>query len=331
MNAEILGPRLSEIESDALGRCERIVDHGLKEFVRVGLALTEIRDRRLFRETHDSFELYVHGRWGMSKQRAYQLVNAAKVSQQFVDSAPQNEAQARPLARLDTPEQQREAWQAANERAQSEGRQVTAADVQAEVAARTSDVSGTEAYSGVKTESTEKKRAAIETMTSSQSVEWYTPEHIVDRAHQMLGPIDLDPASCAEANNVIKASRFYAADDDGLSQSWECETLWCNPPYGGATGDWVARFCEDTDYGEGLLLVNAFTDRSWFEHLWGLPLCFVRGRIKFWGPQGKGTNPTHGSVIAYMGEDWAKFREIFGGIGHIVLPSENGTDSEGYK
>ena len=35
---------------------------------------------------------------------------------------------------------------------------------------------------------------------SSASQEWYTPAPILERVRAVLGPIDLDPASCEEAN-----------------------------------------------------------------------------------------------------------------------------------
>ena len=46
----------------------------------------------------------------------------------------------------------------------------------------------------------------------------------------MLGGIDLDPASNAEANRVVRAEVFFSSADDGLGKSWEGR-VWLNPPY----------------------------------------------------------------------------------------------------
>lgn len=64
---------------------------------------------------------------------------------------------------------------------------------------------------------------------SSASAEWWTPPEIVDPV-RALWPIDLDPASCQEANRVIGAARFFTVKDDGLAMTWDAETVWCNPP-----------------------------------------------------------------------------------------------------
>ena len=81
----------------------------------VGQALLEIRDARLYRETHGSFEAYLDERWGVSRSRGYQLIDAARVTKALstgVDlDPPANEAQARALVPLAGDEQAMvEAW-----------------------------------------------------------------------------------------------------------------------------------------------------------------------------------------------------------------------------
>ena len=56
------------------------------------------------------------------------------------------------------------------------------------------------------------------------------PREVVDAARAVLGAIDLDPASCAEANTVIQATTIYTVEDNGLERSWHGR-VWMNPPY----------------------------------------------------------------------------------------------------
>ena len=50
--------------------------------------------------------------------------------------------------------------------------------------------------------------------------EWYTPPEIIEAARRVLGTIDLDPASCAEAQEWIQARRWFGIEQDGLLQKW---------------------------------------------------------------------------------------------------------------
>jgi hypothetical protein len=48
-------------------------------FYDVGSALSVIREQRLYRESHGTFEDYCSERWGLKRQRAYELMGAASV------------------------------------------------------------------------------------------------------------------------------------------------------------------------------------------------------------------------------------------------------------
>lgn len=76
-----------------------------------------------------------------------------------------------------------------------------------------------------------------EKMTASGNAERYTSHDIVDRVRDTFGGrIDVDPASCDEANRVVLASRILTSDEDGLSKSarWDLDgapaCVFVNPP-----------------------------------------------------------------------------------------------------
>jgi len=128
---------LSTDESMELERCETIIERGLKTFLEVGTALAQVRDLRLYRGEYDTFEAYCDERWGLKRQRAYELMNAANVVRQMSEisdiPAPERESHAAALAQLKDPDQQRQAWEAALQRAQELGKRITAALVEAVV------------------------------------------------------------------------------------------------------------------------------------------------------------------------------------------------------
>lgn len=106
------------------------IERGLAMFVDVGNALIEIRDRRLYPETHGTFENYCQGRWGFTRRRAYQLIQAAETVGQLSTTVhtplPSTERQVRELARIPDADARARVW----ERSVAEfGPQVRAVDV----------------------------------------------------------------------------------------------------------------------------------------------------------------------------------------------------------
>lgn len=91
---------LAPDEGALLDEHELTISQGLKAFVAVGLALTAIRDGRLYRAAHKTFEAYCQQRWRLGRTRAYQLVKAAEIVSKMPTNGGQieNERQARALA-----------------------------------------------------------------------------------------------------------------------------------------------------------------------------------------------------------------------------------------
>lgn len=126
---------LTYMEKEELREFERQIESGLKTFRKVGTALLAIRDGRMYRAGFKTFEDYCRDRWGFNASRARQLIGAAEIAgriESVTIVTPATESQARPLAVL-PPEQQPEAWKAATDKAATEGRKVTAKDVQEQV------------------------------------------------------------------------------------------------------------------------------------------------------------------------------------------------------
>lgn len=67
---------LSASERNYLSTCEAAIDNLRLAFAAAGKALQVIRDARLYRATHDTFEAYVEARWDMSRAQAYRLIEA---------------------------------------------------------------------------------------------------------------------------------------------------------------------------------------------------------------------------------------------------------------
>jgi hypothetical protein len=101
-----------------------------RAFFEAGLALRELREQRLYRSTHRTFEEYCSARFGYTRRRPYQLIEAAIVFENLCTIGtqddvplverrvlPTNERQVRDLVNLE-PEQQRQVWQQAVEQAE---------------------------------------------------------------------------------------------------------------------------------------------------------------------------------------------------------------------
>ncbi|WP_414530267.1 hypothetical protein [Nodularia chucula] len=94
-----------------------------RAFYEAGKALMELRDRRLYRSTHRTFEEYCQDRFGHSRRQSYLLMDAADVFDNLLEKCdpldhilPTNERQVRPLTKLE-PQEQQFVWQTAVEEA----------------------------------------------------------------------------------------------------------------------------------------------------------------------------------------------------------------------
>ena len=105
---EKYGP-LTQADTERLKELESVIERGRKTFIEVGYALAEIRDLRFYRQTHATFEAYCAEQWGWTRQRSYQLMNAATVVKLLpaeMSTRVDNEATARELAKLEPKERE---------------------------------------------------------------------------------------------------------------------------------------------------------------------------------------------------------------------------------
>lgn len=157
--------------------------------------------------------------------------------------------------------------------------------------------------------------------------EWFTPVEYIEAARRVLGSLDLDPASCEEANRRVRAVRYYTEAEDGLKQEWS-GNVWCNPPYTqlypghSAIKPWTTKAIQCYEEGRVVavvMLVPSDTSTRWFEPLWRYLICFPSRRIKFDVPgKKKRENPTFGTCFVYLGPDRERFTDIFSRFGVVV-------------
>ena len=102
MNA--LKEKLDTVERNKLRKLESVVAEGITSFLAVGDALKEIRDAKLYRESHKTFEKYVDQKWGMQRAQAYRLIDASVVNQNLSPIGDKNER----VAEIKTESQLRE-------------------------------------------------------------------------------------------------------------------------------------------------------------------------------------------------------------------------------
>jgi hypothetical protein len=291
---------------------EQIIEHGLQTFYEVGGALATIRDDRLYRSTHDTFEDYCRERWGMSRRYANLLIVSSDVVANLgtmVPMLPTSERQVRPLSVLE-PEQQREAWQRSVETAPTG--KPTAAHVErvVEEMKRPAPIEPDRIIPAPIPD-----RLAVH--KSSDSVEWYTPSHIIDLVIGFFDEIDLDPCSNSHENPNVPASRVFTKADNGLTQPW-FGRVYMNPPYGDEISAWVKKLHEEYQNGDieaAIALLPARIDTAWFEYVLPYAICRIRGRLRFVGADNSAPFP---SVLVYYGDEVRRFQEATAALGQVL-------------
>lgn len=164
------------------------------------------------------------------------------------------------------------------------------------------------------------------------SNEWYTSAKYIDAAREVMGGIDLDPASCEIANQVVRATRYYSQEENGLLQPWYGR-VWLNPPFSkienrsgiGAFTRKLVREYQAGNVRQAVLLVTIRTEAEWYQPLFDYPICFSNHIVHFYKPGNKPLpekDSRHGhffgTSFVYLGPNEGRFTEVFSRFGRIV-------------
>jgi hypothetical protein len=185
---------------------------------------------------------------------------------------------------------------------------------------------------------------------SCDSPEWFTQRPLVEAAREVLGGIDLDPASHAEANRIIRARRYYDERANGLRRPWSGR-VFLNPP-GGLVAEFWHRLI---DAWEARQIIGAIWIGFSIEQLQTLqgyevrsplafPFCVPDRRIPFVESTAKrelrrrallvenrgrrregleikewkeAAAPSHANYVTYIGRAPARFARVFGAFGEV--------------
>ena len=151
---------------------------------------------------------------------------------------------------------------------------------------------------------------------NSTDNEWYTPDIYIQSAREVLGTIDLDPASNDFANETVNAKTYYTEESNGLEQDW-FGNIWMNPPYQTALLQKFAEKLTASDFQQAIVLVNNATETAWFKTLISKAdaIIFPTGRIKFRKRDGEKGVPLQGQAFIYYGNNADDFLNVFGEYG----------------
>jgi len=134
---------------------------------------------------------------------------------------------------------------------------------------------------------------------SKKSDEWATPRDLFEKLNAKFD-FTLDP--CATELNAV-CPKYYTREQDGLTQSWEGERVFCNPPYSDLKR-WIKKCHEETQNGcLVVMLIPARTDTIAFhEYIYGrYEIEFLKGRLKFGDSVNSAPFP---SMLVLMVKTW---------------------------
>lgn len=163
------------------------------------------------------------------------------------------------------------------------------------------------------------------------TAEWYTPPEIVESCRTVMGRIDLDPATCGAAQEIVRAGAYRTEVSNGLAYPWFGRVL-LNPPGGDAPKGgptrsnavlWWSKLAHEYRVGNvqqalfigfSIEILQATQNLACDQPL-DFPFCIPRERIKFIDHRTvkPAKMPGHANVIVYLPprEDVAHMKRVF--------------------
>lgn len=177
------------------------------------------------------------------------------------------------------------------------------------------------------------KMSSFQTLTSSKTNEHYTPVQYTNSARFVMGSIDLDPCSCAIAQQWIKAKNYYSLAKDGDSFNKRLYgNIWMNPPYGIASkakgiygaSAWIMKVYKAYHAGEvKQAIILARGDSNGVKLLTKETVFCDSKRINFLNEYCEpGSAGVPGTRIFYLGDFVDRFATTFSKYGTILKAYE---------
>jgi hypothetical protein len=157
------------------------------------------------------------------------------------------------------------------------------------------------------------------------SDEWYTRRKYIEAVRKVLGGIDLDPASCDAAQDVVNAKQYFTKEDDGLKQEWRGR-VWMNPPYSrGLINLFTDKLLKEYASGNvtaAIMLVSGRTSNcSWFKPLYDFPMVVAFERVYRRPGRPLTEQPNAVPYFVFLGHGWEainKFVGVFEPFGQVI-------------
>jgi ParB family chromosome partitioning protein len=160
---------------------------------------------------------------------------------------------------------------------------------------------------------------------SSVSPDWRTPILYVEAARAVMGAIDLDPMSDADANRIVQAHRYFTRDEDGFRHAWSGR-VFLNPAgdRGVVKAAWRKLTTEPAVeqfvwIGYSLEQLQTLQQAGSRTTPLDYHVCVPRKRIAFVPKVPTGEDrPSHANYVCYHGPHADRFRELFTVFGQVV-------------